>query len=284
MKRVILGFLTLIAAFAVGYLFVPEFQTALKFNSNIKQEIESESTASPRETETGIQTERDKQVRPEYDPDRSKIAKKRSQVKLLWESSFHSEFFLNKSGEKWFGLFKDGEKYVLRTTKLKVEKIREPDLHDIEVSTSDKKRSVFLVRDVFPFHEAVVPTVFENVIDEDTELDPTLKPTARNFEFNDITYSLFVENPTEEKYPGKGSKLVLEANGMRQILRYLKDGCNDCYWTLLWAGDLDLDGKLDFYLDLTGHYNIQNHVLFLSSQAENDKLVKHVADFYNVGC
>ncbi len=284
MKRIILSFLTLIAAFAIGYMFVPEFQTVLKINSNIKQEIQPEYTAAPRETQPITQASSDEQIVAEYDPDRFKIAKKRSQVKLLWESSFHSEFFLNKSGEKWFGLFKDGEKYVLRPTKLKVEYIKEPDLHDIEVSTSDKKGSVFLVRDVFPFREAVIPTVFENVVDEDTEFDPTLKPTARNFEFNDITYSLFVENPTDEEYPGKGSKLVLEANGTRQILRYLKDGCNDCYWTLLWAGDLDLDGKIDLYMDLTHHYNVQDHVLFLSSQAEDGKLVKHVADFYNVGC
>lgn len=221
----------------------------------------------------------------EYDPDKTKVAKRRPQIKLMWESSFHSEFFLNKNGEKWFGLFKDGDKYQLRPTTLKVKRIKDPVLYDLDVSTSDRSRSVFLVRDILKLQNTEIPTVIDNVTNDDNDpTDSTIKPSETKLDFNGMTYSLYVESPDNSEYPTIRSKLYLQAGETKQVLRYLQNGCNDCYWTLLWAGDLDLDGKLDLLLDLTHHYNVEDRVLFLSSQAEEGKLVKYIADFYNVGC
>jgi len=36
---------------------------------------------------------------------------------------------------------------------------------------------------------------------------------------------------------------------------------------VVWAGDLDRDGKLDLLLDLTWHYNVSAPTLYLSSRA-----------------
>ena len=46
---------------------------------------------------------------------------------------------------------------------------------------------------------------------------------------------------------------------------------------ILWAGDIDRDGKLDLLLDLTDHYNVSIPTLFLSSEAAEDELVAEVA-------
>lgn len=54
--------------------------------------------------------------------------------------------------------------------------------------------------------------------------------------------------------------------------------------SLLWAGDLDRDGKTDLLLDMTDHYNVRHYGLFLSSEAEAGQLVKLVADLRLVGC
>jgi len=62
--------------------------------------------------------------------------------------------------------------------------------------------------------------------------------------------------------------------------RFAEDGVP----VLLWAGDLDRDGKIDLYMDLTDHYNVRDYVLLLSSHASGGLLVKRVASRRYVGC
>jgi hypothetical protein len=53
---------------------------------------------------------------------------------------------------------------------------------------------------------------------------------------------------------------------------------------LLWAGDIDRDGKLDLLLDLTNHYNVSEPTLFLSSGAGEGELVVEFASLHLTGC
>lgn len=213
-------------------------------------------------------------------------------IKLLETGEgFHGDQIIGKSGEIWLGLFNEKSRYFLRSTKLKVRRV-----HDVvtdgedkniktgkDVSVSGKNQPVFLLKNAKMLRDGEVKTVFINQSDEERE--GLKNGYQRDFKFNSEFYSLRVENKiSSEEYPGKGSKLILSHNGKEQILSYLKDGCNDCFWYLYWAGDIDLDGKLDFYFDLSWHYNVIDRKLFLSSQAEKGKLVKQVANFWTNGC
>lgn len=53
---------------------------------------------------------------------------------------------------------------------------------------------------------------------------------------------------------------------------------------VLWAGDLDRDGKLDVLADLRRHYAGHRYALFLSSAAAADSLVREVAHLDVPGC
>ena len=54
---------------------------------------------------------------------------------------------------------------------------------------------------------------------------------------------------------------------------------------LIWAGDLDGDGRLDLILDVSNHYNAVAQVrVFLSSRAAPGRLVGEAASFGAVGC
>ena len=53
---------------------------------------------------------------------------------------------------------------------------------------------------------------------------------------------------------------------------------------VIFAGDLDRDGKLDLIFDTTDHYNLSRPVLFLSGAAEGDELLHAVAEHSAVGC
>ncbi len=53
---------------------------------------------------------------------------------------------------------------------------------------------------------------------------------------------------------------------------------------LLWAGDLDRDDKPDVLFDLTTSYADRLYVLFLSSHAAGEQLVREVGRFRVAGC
>lgn len=82
-----------------------------------------------------------------------------------------------------------------------------------------------------------------------------------------------------------GYRLTLKGpDGVSQDLavptRFAEDGVP----VVVWAGDLDGDGKLDLYMDLTDHYNVRDYALYLSSRARAGMLVKKVATRRYVGC
>ncbi|EMO26640.1 hypothetical protein LEP1GSC170_5791 [Leptospira interrogans serovar Bataviae str. HAI135] len=53
---------------------------------------------------------------------------------------------------------------------------------------------------------------------------------------------------------------------------------------LVFAGDIDGDGELDFIFDLKDHYNVSNEHLYISSGKTNDFFVVPVASNWNTGC
>ena len=53
---------------------------------------------------------------------------------------------------------------------------------------------------------------------------------------------------------------------------------------LIFAGDLDRDGRLDLIFDTTDHYNVSRPTLFLSGAAAEGELVRRVAEYHSVGC
>ena len=82
----------------------------------------------------------------------------------------------------------------------------------------------------------------------------------------------------------KPSPLIFTQGSRRQVLYSWPAGLTDQAASLVWAGDLDHDGKLDFYLILSQLYNIQVHTLFLSSRAKIGQLVGAAAVFSQSGC
>jgi hypothetical protein len=79
--------------------------------------------------------------------------------------------------------------------------------------------------------------------------------------------------------------VFLFAPGITQHLTYTHpgEGPEGPFVDLIWAGDLDRDGKIDLLLNDVGNsYLIYNWVLFLSTEASRGQLVGRVASFYDV--
>lgn len=213
-------------------------------------------------------------------------------VKLLTAGEFHGDEVTAKSGAKWLGLFKENGNYFLQFTKIKVTRSLDPVYHDIDlkkgrktgkkVEVKGKKEPIFLLKNAAMLRSGKVMTLYSlTEPDEDNSMPNNF---AKHFNLNGTDYTLKAvsDNPANE-YLDPTSKLILVSGNTEQII-YNGGGCDDCGWSLYWVGDLDGDGKLDLYADLSYHYNVTSRRLFLSSQAEDGNLVKEVAVFRTVGC
>ena len=59
---------------------------------------------------------------------------------------------------------------------------------------------------------------------------------------------------------------------------------DDAMTSILWSGDLDRDGYLDFLIDMSNHYNRSAPTLFLSKPTGSKDVVVPVAEHSSVGC
>lgn len=213
-------------------------------------------------------------------------------MQLLETGDFHGEEVQARSGEKWLGLLITGKDSTLLPFRLKVETVYD-DITDYgtgqqtgkRVSVDSPLEPLFLMTGGSMLKEGPVTTVFSAKPDFAKSLDKTQQVELK---LSGKSYVLKVVGQGSEKcrwttFP-PNAQLVLALGDSEQTLYTLEDCGNDPYWLLLWAGDLDRDGKLDLYVSVTQHYNVSERRLFLSSAAGDEDLVKEVAEFVMGGC
>lgn len=111
-----------------------------------------------------------------------------------------------------------------------------------------------------------------------------------SFQFNGDTYTLrgegkilSSENVSEDNgvkvFHNVGDyKLFLSVNDKDETLIIKEDTFNDTFVKLLFVGDVDRDGKLDFIFNANRDYEEERILLFLSSEAENHSKKRKVAE------
>lgn len=199
------------------------------------------------------------------------------------------EEFKVKSGESWFGFFKENGNEVIRKTKIKLKKKSELDLDWTDINITDTKRPAFLVESIRGVKKGKVETVFRgnNWIEntENNEGTEIKYGFFKKLQINDAEYIF----KTEKRVSEDGDDLfvlLLEKGGQSQVITFVYTGGEDTpLGTLYWAGDIDNDGKLDFYMDFWGYEKGgYSSSLFVSSEAEKRKLVKEFGNFMLGGC
>jgi hypothetical protein len=89
-------------------------------------------------------------------------------------------------------------------------------------------------------------------------------------------YSLHLDTSREDMADAK----VIFADGERTQVLYSADGfADEPHFEVVWAGDLDLDGRLDLITNFERKYSIHPYRLLLSSKAERGQLVGLAAVF-----
>lgn len=227
----------------------------------------------------------------------------RFKIKLLETAErFHGDDVEAKNGEKWLGLFKENDEYYFRPTKLKIRLVHDEVLDypnenkktGKSVFVKGKNQPIFLLKNADKMPVGKIQTVFQGLswdeaMSEEAELpaEDMLTSLKRNFEkkfeLNGKEYELKIID-ARNKENDRLWALILESEGVRQVLHTIKENENNDLGQLYWIGDLDQDGKPDFYFYLFEHYNVAYRVIFLSSKAEKGKLVRKAADFFTSGC
>lgn len=77
---------------------------------------------------------------------------------------------------------------------------------------------------------------------------------------------------------------MVDAQGQVQVLVTHAVLYDETVPTLVLAGDLDNDGRLDLLIDTSNHYNLSRLTLFLSSSAKAGEWVAPVAVLQTTGC
>ncbi|EMO92273.1 SH3 domain-containing protein [Leptospira interrogans] len=103
-----------------------------------------------------------------------------------------------------------------------------------------------------------------------------------HFNFEKDNYRITSKGKPTQSSGINGYQLILHKNNEEMIID------SRIYRTekpiLVFAGDIDGDGELDFIFDLKDHYNVSNEHLYISSEKINDFFIVPVAANWNTGC
>jgi len=284
-----------LVAFFVGYVSV---LTISKKNEPLSQTTNFTSPILPTlslESEKGLEI-------IEMASDSSGISSQTYKIKITETGEdFDREDVEAKNGETWLGLFKDKENYFLRPAKLNISQnvIRGKKDQEAEIKKSikvnGKTKPLFLLKNfVSPKENKEVSTLYKGMtwsdilenknqpdFDSYEMLTKLNKNFAENYKIGGNKYTLKVVEAKNKKN-AEILALILEGEGKRQIIHTINAKESSDVGYLFWVGDLDSDGKPDFYLSLYETDNISALTLFLSSKAGNDKLIKAVAAFVSM--
>lgn len=200
-----------------------------------------------------------------------------------------------RNGETWLTLFERDGKYELKSAKASVKQLGTSsytgDENDAALSFDDPGTPVFAVNNIRLVKSGKIPTLYHRPGSEEMsrrhfDIKPMEDGYIKQFQLNDSVYTLRVANG-RTKDGTKAAVLILEHKGVYQILRQVYRGPHDeqpIIGDLLWAGDLDRDGKLDLYFDEFNEKGYFSAELYLSSEAKPNSLVAPVANFFTAGC
>lgn len=184
----------------------------------------------------------------------------------------------------WIDLYKENGEYYLGKALYKIENGYDDCVGDSLKSIIPKNKSIVFMN----YPELKLGKIKSLKIDKN-KIWPEEKVT---FSFNNVNYTLRAEGKvlsSDERQNEEDGKEEVFKNVQNYILYITTDntiekvllkeeGFNDTFVELLFAGDIDGDGKLDLIFNASRDYEEERMILFLSSKAGNGQAMKRVSE------
>lgn len=205
---------------------------------------------------------------------------------------FHAGADSVQAGSDWWGVFRQGGGIVLQPTSVTVEAVRNPLFEEetektaVMIGITQASRPAFLFRGLRGIQAGPLESCHVDL--ESTQLYPgqevELKLGKRRLqERARLVVTGSVELPSGAAYPSVGAYqlhlIVGFGNAVSQMIADLPGVSRGSWPGLVWAGDLDGDGKLDLLLDLRKNDLTTELALYLSSAAKEGELVGLAAEW-----
>jgi hypothetical protein len=171
------------------------------------------------------------------------------------------------NGGGWLGW--SYESNALLPMQLRVSNLPKRDEDDSEEVTVEAKPRLQLAVRCIPALRAG-PIVSADVVNESLMEKPVRVAIGERH------YELRLESKRKDYYD---AKVVLTEGGRRQVLYEVDGFADEPVFDIVWAGDLDRDGRLDLVTILSHKYSMHPYRLHLSSMASRTQLVGVAAIF-----
>jgi len=215
-------------------------------------------------------------------------------VQILTTGLHHGDEVTAESGPDWWGIFPEGDGFTLQQAPVTIT-IEHDAIVDEEgqatgklVKVPQEAKPVLLVRGIAGLKEGRIDAVRTESLPR--MLYPgqtgTLTLDGRK-EGPCLSLTALGEARGESEYREVGLynyQIKIYCDGKRQVLETIPELKEEADPRLVWAGDLDRDGKIDLLFDATPHYNVTHLILYLSSSAKEGELVGKVAEWKTTGC
>ena len=184
--------------------------------------------------------------------------------------------------DTWVELYKKGQKYYLSKAEYTIGKEWDEIIGD-SVSTLTSKRKVLLYINHLPSKMGKVNSVDLHIAANSFLNSFYLKPgTTLRFTFEGKHYELKTKEKVFTKHGNQSYEGVILLNG-KQIVR--RTNLDKVDFSLMFAGDIDGDGKLDLVFNLSGEFGEVYVALYLSSCALPGQQVRKVSEVVDdYGC
>lgn len=189
----------------------------------------------------------------------------------------------NLLSEKWIELYEENGTYYLGKADFKTEKDFDECTGDSLVSISPKNKVIVFMND-----PELKSGKLNSLKIKKHKIWPKEKAT---YVFNGVNYVFRAEGKVLSEYKIDTDvdgdevfknvshyKLYLTIGNSAEKLLLAEDSFHDTFVALIFAGDIDGDGKLDFVFNASRDYEEERAILFLSSKAENEESVKKVSE------
>ena len=209
----------------------------------------------------------------------SKITPQKTEILLPstyrdWENE-NPVNILNKS---WIDLNKKGSKYYLNNPNYIIERGIDDCTGDSTKTIISKNNTLIYIKNTnLNIGEVFAINFTKNKIwpNEKISFDyKNIKYTIRA-EGNIISSEQVITNKGLERYcVVENYKLYISTNKNPESLFLEEKSFNDTFVKLLFVGDIDSDGKLDFIFEANRDYEEKRVILYLSSEAEKGVIIK----------